>query len=223
MLWHAHGSITKPHRMADFSKIRASNVFASPLFAYHWTDNPELNSALSEGIRAEQARTASVDKSNSGGWHSEVGHLEFLGEPGQRLTRHMIEFGNEATRRVFAEQRVPLQPLRWTLFAWVNVNYRGDFNKMHVHPGSTWSGTYYVEVGDAADESEGATPIQLFDPCQGRATTFFPQLLPTGVVIHPQPGLMVLFPSYVPHMVYPHRGSQPRISIAFNLRKEPFP
>jgi hypothetical protein len=34
---------------------------------------------------------------------------------------------------------------------------------------------------------------------------------------------MVLFPSYVPHMVFPHAGTGPRISIAFNLRNEPYP
>jgi hypothetical protein len=35
--------------------------------------------------------------------------------------------------------------------------------------------------------------------------------------------MMMLFPSYVPHMVFPHRGARERISISFNLRKEPFP
>ncbi len=34
---------------------------------------------------------------------------------------------------------------------------------------------------------------------------------------------MVLFPSYLPHMVVVHQGKRPRISIAFNLRKEPYP
>jgi hypothetical protein len=32
---------------------------------------------------------------------------------------------------------------------------------------------------------------------------------------------MVLFPSYVPHMVFPHNGRSARISIAFNLRADP--
>jgi hypothetical protein len=30
-------------------------------------------------------------------------------------------------------------------------------------------------------------------------------------------------PSYLPHMVYAHRGSERRMSVAFNLRKEPYP
>jgi hypothetical protein len=47
--------------------------------------------------------------------------------------------------------------------------------------------------------------------------------VPDSVFIHPKPGLMVLFPSYVPHMVFAHNGNAARISIAFNLRKEPYP
>ena len=47
--------------------------------------------------------------------------------------------------------------------------------------------------------------------------------VPMTAFVKPEPGLMVLFPSYLPHMVYVHQGKRPRISIAFNLRKEPFP
>ena len=52
---------------------------------------------------------------------------------------------------------------------------------------------------------------------------FAPGLVPMTAFVKPEPGLMVLFPSYLPHMVYVHQGKRPRISIAFNLRKEPFP
>ena len=51
----------------------------------------------------------------------------------------------------------------------------------------------------------------------------FLRTLPSSVYVHPKPGLMVLFPSYVPHMVFPHNGSSARISIAFNLRADPYP
>ena len=45
----------------------------------------------------------------------------------------------------------------------------------------------------------------------------------TNILFKPDPGLMVLFPSYVPHVVLPHQGDRERISIAFNVRKDPFP
>jgi hypothetical protein len=80
-----------------------------------------------------------------------------------------------------------------------------------------------VDPGDPPPEDEYGTPIHFFDPCQGRSNTFMPLIVPISVLIRPEPGLMIIFPSYLPHMVYPHRGGRPRISIAFNLRKEPYP
>lgn len=203
----------------DFSTTRFANVFATPLLTHVWSDGPELNTALRDRILAQEAERRGVAKSNQGGWHSEIGRLEFLGEPGERLVGHMCAFADEANRRVLAEHRQQSRPTRWTISAWANINRNGDFNAVHVHPGSTWSGTYYVDAGDPVDAKNG-TPLQLFDPCQGRTTTFLAPLLPGSVFVHPKPGLMVLFPSYVPHMVFPHAGAGPRISIAFNLRWE---
>jgi uncharacterized protein (TIGR02466 family) len=209
--------------MPDFSKGRYTNLFTTPLFTHVWEDGPELNALLRERILAhERENSAGVAKSNLGGWHSETGQLAFCGDPGQRLVRHMYELADEATRRALAEHRPQIPPISWTLDAWANVNRGGNFNKIHVHPGSTWSGTYYVDTGNPRDPDSG-TPLHLFDPCQGRNTTFLPKLMPATVYIRPKPGLMVLFPSYVPHMVFPHDGDSERISIAFNLRKEPFP
>lgn len=203
--------------MPDYSTMRFANIFVTPLLTYVWEDGPELNAALRERILACEADGGGVTKSNQGGWHSEIGRLEFLGAPGERLINHMYAFADEANRRVLEEHRPQKRNNRWTLSAWVNVNRAGDFNAVHVHPGSTWSGTYYVDTGDPADSKSG-TPLQLIDPCQGRSTAFLASVLPQSVFIRPKPGLMVLFPSYVPHMVYPHTGTGPRISIAFNLR-----
>lgn len=204
----------------NFEEARLTNVFATPLVTHVLQDVAELNAALRECILAHRSRDAGVVKSNRGGWHSDVGELEFCGEAGRRLISLMRQFGDEATRRVFAEQREPVAPVQWKVYAWANVNRPGDFNRVHVHPASTWSGTYYVDPGDPTGD---AAPLHLFDPCQGRAVTFLPKVVRDSVFIHPKPGLMVLFPSYVPHMVFPHEGSGMRISIAFNLRKEPYP
>jgi len=204
----------------NFAEARYTNIFATPLVTYVLEDVTELNALLRQRILAHHSEHAGVSKSNRGGWHSEIGELEFCGDAGQRLISHVRRFGDEATRRVFAEYREPVSPMHWKVYAWANVNRAGDFNKMHVHPASTWSGTYYVDAGDPTDVG---APLHLFDPCQARAVTFLPQVVQESVFIHPKPGLMVLFPSYVPHMVFPHEGKGTRISIAFNLRKEPYP
>ena len=208
--------------MPELSQARFTNLFASPLMAHVWADAAELNGELEAAILIRQRTSAGEAKTNVGGWHSEAGQLEFCGSAGRRLVRHMYEMADEATRRVLAEYRQAARTMRWTLHAWVNVNPTGAFNQMHTHPGATWSGTYYVDPGDPSDAGRG-TPLHLFDPCQGRANTFLPPLVPSSFMIRPEPGLMVLFPGYLPHMVFAHHGSRRRISIAFNLRKEPFP
>jgi uncharacterized protein (TIGR02466 family) len=209
--------------MAELASAKYANLFASPLLSHVWSDASELNEELCQRILAHEQKTSGVAHTNVGGWHSEIGQLEFCGSAGRRLVRHMYEMADEATRRLMADSQQPARTMRWTLDAWVNVNRVGEFNRTHTHAGSTWSGTYYVDPGDPPADDASGTPIHLFDPCQGRANTFMPLIVPISVLIRPEAGLMILFPSYLPHMVYPHRGSRPRISIAFNLRKEPYP
>jgi uncharacterized protein (TIGR02466 family) len=209
--------------MAALTDARYTNLFTSPLLSHVLSDAAELNEELIERILAHEKNSAGQTNTNVGGWHSETGRLEFCGPAGRRLVRHMFDMANEATRRLLEECKMPPQSIHWSLEAWANVSRTGNFNRMHTHAGTTWSGTYYVDPGDPPPEDQFGTPIHFFDPCQGRSNTFMPLIVPISTLIRPEPGLMIVFPSYLPHMVYPHRGSRPRISIAFNLRKEPYP
>ena len=200
-----------------------THLFGSPLMAHKWADSDGLNAELRQRILEFQNRNAGVSKTNVGGWHSESGQLEFCGPAGATLVERMYALGKEATARVLKEYGQPPTQFDWTLHAWVNVNWPGAFNRMHTHPGSTWSGTYYVDTGTNEGAKVKPAPLHIFDPCQGRANTFLPPLVPSSFTIRPEAGLMILFPSYLAHMVFPHEGSDPRISIAFNLRREPFP
>ena len=208
--------------MRDIEKAKLANLFATPFLAHVWADGAELNGQLKDRILEHARKTPSKDLTNVGGWHSETGRLEFCGQAGERLVAHMREMTEEATLRLYADFGKRPERMNWTLHAWANVNAPGDFNKMHTHPGATWSGVYYVDTGSSDPVGEG-TPLHLFDPNPSRASTFFPELSNSNVLITPEPGLMILFPSYVPHGVLPHRGDRERISIAFNVRKEPFP
>ncbi len=209
--------------MAEAPATNYTNIFGSPLMAHRWADAETLNRDLRAAVLRHEAVSPSEAKTNVGGWHSAPAQLEFCGEAGKTLITRMREMADEATRRVFEEYGQSPRKLDWTLHAWVNVNRAGHFNRIHTHPGSTWSGTYYVDTGTDADASATPAPLHLFDPCQGRANTFLTGIAPSSFTIRPEPGLMVLFPSYLAHMVLPHTGAAPRISIAFNVRREPFP
>src|SRR5262249_10827758 len=157
--------------MTEFSSARFAGLFGMPLFTHTWEEGAETNPELRELILSHATSERGVIKSNDGGWHSETGKLEFCGDAGRRLIQYIYELADEATTRVLAEHRPPSLPKGWILDAWANVNRSGDFNSVHVHPGSTWSGTYYVDAGDPLD-SERSTPLVLCDPCVARTTTF---------------------------------------------------
>jgi hypothetical protein len=56
------------------------------------------------------------------------------------------------------------------------------------------------------------SPIRLADPNPARTNIFFPGLSAADIQFKPA-GLMILFPSCVPHAVPPHSGERERISI----------
>lgn len=202
--------------------VRYGSPFGSPLLDYVWPDSAELNRELRETILAYERDNPGADLTNVGGWHSETGALDFCGPAGKQLVERMLVMTDEATVRLYADFDRPPEPLSWTLSAWANINRRGAYNKMHTHPGATWSGVYYVDSGEADPAAEG-TAIHLTDPCPTRTASFFPDLTATSILFRPTPGLMILFPGYLPHAVQPHKGAGVRISVAFNVRKDPFP
>jgi uncharacterized protein (TIGR02466 family) len=201
---------------------RFENLFGSPVLSRVWSDASELNPSLRDAILGHRRQHPGRDLTNFGGWHSAPGTLEFCGDCGRRLVAHMREMIDEATARLFAEFGRAPQATNWIFSAWANVNRHGDFNETHTHPGATWSGVYYVDDGEN-DPAAAGTAIHLYDPYPARTNIFFPELSASSITFRPHPGLMLLFPSYVPHAVPPHSGDRPRISVAFNVRRDPFP
>ena len=53
--------------------------------------------------------------------------------------------------------------------------------------------------------------------------SFYRNAVPTRYIVRPERGLMMIWPSYVAQMVHPHTGKRPRVSISFNVKKDPYP
>lgn len=115
-------------------------------------------------------------------------------------------------------------PVDWTLHGWANINRFGDYHDLHNHPHSYLSGTYYValpsqkvEAGTRNDLSPGA--ISFYDPRPQANMTAIrgdAQISPQ-YTIQPQPGMILMWPSFLHHLVHPNLARQKRISISFNL------
>ncbi len=106
-------------------------------------------------------------------------------------------------------------PARWSLTIWAVVLGSEGYQVPHLHPSGWLSGVYYVAVppGLAASSNSHEGWIEFGRPPQLAPDEACPDLR----LIRPEPGLMVLFPSYLYHRTVPTGQADLRISIAFDV------
>ena len=134
----------------------------------------------------------------------------------RRLDRHAGAFA-EACSFDLAGARLKLDSL------WANVLKPGAAHSGHLHPHSVLSGTVYVSVPQprrGSPRTAGAIrfedprlPLMMAAPPR-RADA--PREAQTFVTVDPEPGLLLLWESWLRHEVLPHTGAGPRISLSFN-------
>jgi len=197
------------------TRDRYDKLFSTPLLRYTVPDHADLNAALLEYARVQRSTSAGAEKSNRGGWHSEGNLFRDDAAPIQTLRGHALDAVADAHRAINA--KADLDSLRIKIFGWMNANPQGAFNAPHTHPGAHWSGVYYVAQPDTDDSTSGM--IEFID-----ARTDLPhwRILDAAPFrlkkkLRPQPGDMILFPSYLVHWVYPNTVDQERVSVAFNV------
>ena len=203
-------------------------LFATPLVVFDVPDAAALNVELRRVIDERVKSHPSTHKSNIGGWQSSWDMDRWGGPPAIKL----LAYGRNIANRLTTDQNgvVGKGPypghfaVTWVANMWANVNRSGHGNEYHSHPGSYWSGVYYVDDGGiAADPSLGGE-LELLDPRGSMPLMNAPHLRMAGHLSagaterrRPQAGRLVMFPSWVFHQVRPYHGGAERISIAFNL------
>ena len=132
-----------------------------------------------------------------------------LGEAAARITPKLTDFG----ALMFGEA------MGWAIKEmWVNVLDEGGRQAMHNHANSFISGVVYLtpthpESRTVFMKSPGGTDFAFRNDHAG--TTPGPYSADKWVSPAPDPGDMVLFPSYLMHAVPPNQGER-RITLAFN-------
>jgi len=95
----------------------------------------------------------------------------------------------------------------------------GDYQEMHTHPVGNISGNIYVSAPQLADDSNPSDGQVLFRLPQTRDVTRF--MMNDTWKYSPEPGTIIVFPSHLPHTVYPWKGIGNRTVIAFDARLVP--
>ncbi len=209
--------------MSQQARVEVRQYFATPVVVARLPGAEAVNEELRRVILAKMAEDEEgVRHSNLGGWQSSWDFDQWSGEAGRRV----LDFARALATRMTADRAGKPVRVAWKMNAWANVNRRGHGNEFHTHPGSFWSGTYYVDDGGIGDNPELDGAFEMQDP-RGVAPAMYAPMLAFNLLggqsagaselIHPKSGQLVLFPSWLSHAVRPYHGDRERISIAFNL------
>ena len=186
--------------------------FSTPI----WTSRIEKcqmvnNEMLNYIINLQKKDPDGMLKSNFKGWHSknfnmkDDGPKNFIEEIKININTAINDMGWD-----LKTQEVNISNM------WAIINTKGSLNQKHHHSNSDLSAAYYV----SAEKNCG--DIVFYDP---RPATVYkhpiakkPNILNATInSINPEPGMLILFPSYLEHSVEPNLSDHKRIVISFNL------
>ena len=193
-------------------------LFATRLYERQ-LDEPELLAELAHSIRSlaeddEAGRRWSRDKGYKG--YTSYASLNDLpkrdpafAELQKLLVRHASAF---ATELAFDLGRKPkLDSL------WVNLLKAGGHHSAHIHPHSILSGTLYIEVPNGGGQIRFEDPrLPLMMAAPVRREDAAEDLRPFATVT-PEPGLLLMWESWLRHEVLPGSAKADRLSISFNF------
>jgi hypothetical protein len=204
------------------SKPQVRSLFATPLCVHFVPIAHDVNLELrplilakaqgaEETVRRGQGTYVTEDFRNWGNHHANT-LFTVVGDLADSLT---------ATR---AGARVKTE---WRITSRVCVRSRGEYQRMTARPGSFWSGLYFVDDGYAnSDEETLGGQVELGDPRGSLPAMAAPHLsfrMPGGQnagyseIVRPQPGMILLHPSWLPRGEKRYDGEGQRITIELDL------
>lgn len=103
--------------------------------------------------------------------------------------------------------------------SWCHITRDGGYHDSHIHPGSSWSCIYYLDTGDMnIGDKNGVN--RFYNPNNSMYVDAGTQYLAqsNSIDISPKPGMLIVFPSWIPHSALCYRGSQERYVLSANSR-----
>lgn len=192
--------------------------FVTPVMVRKWPNSDDLNKRLRDAILETERREPGLSRSNVGGWHSKDDLFRWKTPAVGELLERVMTATKEMTAKVCGEAVRGSAP-EVAVSGWANVSRNGHYNAVHNHIRYTWSGVYYVTLGENDTASQNSGVIEFLDPRLGidpdalPGNTFKPHLR-----VYPEAGTMLMFPAWLQHWVHPFHGESERISIAFNVK-----
>ncbi len=111
------------------------------------------------------------------------------------------------------------QQINFETQVFVSEMFEGNYHESHTHPNSILSGLLYLQV------PEGSSPLIISDPRPFRNFVMLPRLGDTAtnieeISITPKKGLLLMWESWIPHVVPQTHNTEGRITMVFNLSRK---
>ncbi len=212
-------------------ELKSVPLFPIPISVCNFGEEfHQLNLKLVENALLEKDQDPKgEDHSNMGGWHSKT-NLETKYNSYKELSTILTKYGN-----LYCKQHGYKEGLKCTDL-WVNINQSGDLNFLHHHGTSSLTGVYYpiesivgndwrfnyspenpIKAGTWNNQDGGSLVFQ--DPSYGMKVHLIKDASSPYNIdfyhVYPTSSVLVLFPTYLSHMVLPFREDKTRISISF--------
>ena len=103
--------------------------------------------------------------------------------------------------------------------SWCHITRDGGYHDTHTHPNSSWSGIYYLDIGDMDPASKNGVN-RFLNPLASMyvdAGTMWNHMS-TSIDINAESGMMILFPSFLQHSALVYHGKQDRYVLSFNCQ-----
>ena len=156
-----------------------------------------------------------VRKTNVNGWHSET-HMHQMPQ-----FKTLVDELFVMQKEIFKEEWLDREPKLGNM--WANINYKGGYNKPHVHPNATFSGVYYIKAKPNCGKLVCNDPrpgIQTHMPIRVKGQP--PKYLWREVHLEPKENRVIMFPAWLWHCVEPNESDDIRISVSFNFIQDGF-
>jgi uncharacterized protein (TIGR02466 family) len=184
------------------------------LLRFEVADADKLNQALLKEIAKRAKAGGGITRSNRKGWHSERDLFDRKEPAQQKLAQLLLRIMAQGTKVVAPD--TDFTNVELVADGWINVNPRGAYNAPHDHLGGFWSGVYYVRVPEIQEGQGGAIEfLSPHKPVPGNGIINAP-ITSDKVLIRPEVGTVLLFPSTILHWVHPNEADEERVTIAFN-------
>jgi hypothetical protein len=215
-------------------EVNCLPLFPIPVSAYNFKeDNHNLNIQLVDDLLKERdLNPAGEDHSNMGGWHSKT-DLEKKYQSFSKLSSIITKCGNQYCKSYGYKDGLVCSDL------WANINQSGDVNFLHHHGTTALAGVYYpiesivgknwnfnytqenpIKGGTWDNKNGGSLVFQ--DPSYGMKVHLLKdKSSPYNMDfyhLYPTSSILVLFPTYLLHMVLPFKENKTRVSISFSFK-----